>query len=135
MKLDDYESHEKKPIPKQFVGKTFQKGNELWKLKGTKPKQELTVYDVQTMENMRTFRKFMQSYGISRVMELMKTLSPEEFFKTFILLAPYSLPKIASVEARDIEGKEVYDITDAQQVHTITIKDMRSNTTTTILDE
>lgn len=138
MQIDDDQDEviPEKVDKRKTMSHLFKAGNsEASKRKGIPNKQELTVYKVQHMQDMKQFKKFMRSYGITRIMELMEQLDADSFIKAFFMLAPYALPKMASVEARDNDDRVIHDITELQHTHTITIKDMRSGTTSTIIDE
>lgn len=90
-------------------------------------------YRITNMQDMRSFRHWARTYGISRVMEMMETLNDSDFFKAFVFIAPYTMPKIAAVEHRSSDEIPIADV--KEQPHTITIRDMRTNKSIIINDE
>ena len=135
MKLEDEEVKPVKQVPKQFQQYAFTVGNKAAVGIGRKGKQDKTVSKqlMTTIEDKKAFKHKVQTVGLTRLWLIMESMHDLDFARTMLAVLPYTMPKIASVEDRD--GKEIHDITDLQQMHTITIKDMRNNTSYNILAE
>jgi hypothetical protein len=84
-----------------------------------------------TRKNLTIFRGFMRTYGVARMMRIMEHLGDEDFMKTFIFMAPYCLPKIASVDYRGDDEKAATEGKKAT-THVITVRNMNTGITTEI---
>jgi len=125
------------PEIKKVIGKPFEKGHTLSVGIGRKGKEDKTISKqlMTVVEDKKAFKHKVQTVGLTRLWLIMENLPDLQFLQTMIAVMPYAIPKIASIEARDDKGNEIHNIDDAQQVHTITIKDMRTGQSTTILSE
>ena len=90
---------------------------------------------MHVVEDKRAFKQKFNTVGLTRLWLCLEQLPDNDYVRCAIAILPYMLPKMASVEVRDEEGNKIHNIDDAQQVHTITIKDMRTGQQTTILSE
>lgn len=122
--------------PKQLRPYAFQPGNTAGVGIGRKGKQVATIGKqlVNSVEDKKAFKHKFNTIGLTRLWLCMEHMHDFDFVKCAIAVLPYCMPKVASVEDRDT-GKEIHDITDLQQTHTITIRDMRTGMQTTIIDE
>ena len=77
-------------------------------------------------KTVKDFRVLLGTVHLERANKILCMLPDEEFMKVYMdKLLPFFMPKIAAVEFKSNENK-VYDITELQETHTITVKDMRS---------
>ncbi len=85
------------------------------------------------IKDKSTFKLFMSTAGVEKVIDAYMNLEyDKDIITAFLGLAPYVLPKIASVE--DKFGSPI-PIDGMQKTHTITIKNMRTGLTKVIPDE
>ena len=98
--------------------------------------KERTEMRMQKVKNLPTFKRLIATEGIERVWNIMQRLDDLDFLRTFILIAPYCLPKIAAVEHRSTDYNDNDNITELKEItHTIVVKDFRTGLTTAINDK
>lgn len=120
---------------KEYKAHYFKPGNTLAKNRlGTREDKPI-ITKVAKSKDLRELRSWCRTYGVSRVMAMMETMSDSDFFKAFVFIAPYALPKIAAVENKSSDDTHAIDSYQKDNVHTITVKDMRTGTRMEIADE
>ena len=80
------------------------------------------------IDDVKKLKKYMDSIGISRFIKEMESLEGKDYIVAYLGLLPYVRGKVANIEVSEEEGTSKR----LQTTHTITIKDMRNNTTSSI---
>lgn len=92
-----------------------------------KPREPMAVAKIVTESDLKTFKKWIRTYGLGRLMDAMQEMEQLDFVRTMVLVLPYTLPKIVSTEEVNDDDKKRYQI-----AHSVTIKDMTTGTEKTI---
>lgn len=111
----------------------FKPGNDAHAKRKEGPRQSTTMKYAISIKDKRMFRNWMSTVGLERALTELQLLEGKDYLTAYLALAPYAMPKIASVEYKtsDDVSTEIGD----RQTHTITIRDMRSGTVKVINDE
>ena len=118
---------------RKYKSYQFKPGNQLGKNNKDKKKGVTAIAKFNRIEDSREFKQWVKTYGLTRVRAIMETMNDMDFIRTFVFIAPYCLPKIASVEQRSED--KIQSIDREQVTHTVTVRDMRSGHSYQILDK
>jgi len=107
----------------------FKPGNKAATVNKGQPKRSTVIAQSLDIKDLKQFKIFLRTYGISLATEIMMNMHGPEFIKVFVSLAPYALPRIKAEQYRDEDNIQSVG---KQQTHTITLKDFRTGLTTVI---
>lgn len=95
---------------KEYKPWQFKPNNQAATVNKGEPKRTTILTKSLSLKDMHTFKAWLKEYGVTRVMAAMETMDDMDFFKAFVCVAPYALPKIANVEEDTSNHKLVINV-------------------------
>jgi|SRR5882724_3536269 len=120
---------------KEYKAHYFKPGNTYTTNRTGFKDEKRIITKVNNAKDLKQMKLWCRTYGVTRVMMMMERMSDSDFFKAFVFIAPYCLPKIAAVENKSSDDTHAIDSYQKDKVHTITVKDMRTGMRIEIPDE
>lgn len=118
---------------KLYKSYQFKPGNEAHKNRRGGMQEGTAMKYAISIKDKRMFRHWMSTAGLEKALMALQMLEGKDYLTAYLALAPYAMPKIASVEYKTSD--DISTEIGGTQTHTITIRDMRTGTSKVINDE
>jgi len=116
---------------KEYKPWHFKPGNKAATVCKGQPKVSTVIAQSLQIKDLKGFKVWARTYGISRVMAIMEQMKDEEFLKVFIAMLPFCLPRISAIPYRD----DLQDnIRGNNSKHIIYVKEMSTGKVSVIQD-